>query len=400
MSRGSVYKYDTASGRRWGFVVDVPGDNRRQKRRTGYPTRKTAEAALAEWQGRFVGYYTGGSVTLNEYADTWLVTVARTKAPNTHRMYAQNLRLYLLPTLGHRTLDDVTPMDLDRLYAELGGRLASGTVLLVHRTASKLWNDAIRKGVASRNPATHADKPSPRKERKPPKVWTATQLGVFLDGVGGRRDYPMWHVAEYTGMRLGELAGLTWGAFNGERLSVHQQWTDDGMQPTKGHRFRTVTLDAVTLGVVRRWRTRLLEDAMEWGWRLDDSTRMFVDELGAPYSRWHWSSLPALTPEGLPRITLHGLRHTHATLLLSAGVHPKKVAERLGHASIGLTLDVYSHVTPEMDADVASVFAGVLSQIVTGIGSDGVPRVPAGSPQQDEIPRITGVSDPSGPVGG
>lgn len=375
MSRGSVYRYDTQRGVRWGFVVDLPGPDRQQRRRVGFRTRKECEQALTALQHRLAGYYTGRTITVGQWADQWVANMQ--KAPATVRGYAKNLRLYVLPRFGHRLLDDVSPLDVDAFYADLratvsertGRPLSPRTIEYTHATMSKLWADAIRKGLVSHNPTRGAERP-----RVPKKTgttfWTATQLAEFLMSVGDRRDYTLWHVAAHTGMRRAELAALTWGDWDGERFTVVKAG-DDGTGETKTRRGRTVTLDATSMLVMRRWRVRVLEDSLEWGWKVNDTTPIFTREDGRRYSLDYWSSFPKLIPEGLPRITLHNLRDTHASMLLAAGVHPKKVQERLGHSGIQVTMDVYSHVTPEMDADVADVFARALnlSQSVTGADS-------------------------------
>ena len=168
-------------------------------------------------------------------------------------------------------------------------------------------------------------------------------------------------------MRRGEPAGLRWDDVDLEhgrlrlrnsRVKGDGDVTEQGLN-LKGKRGRQITVDPVTAAALRAHRKAQLEERMAWGGAWQDSGRVFVHEDGSPF---HPDSITKMLKNrckvaGLPWIGVHGLRHTWASLALEAGVHPKVVQERLGHSSIAVTLDIYSHTTPGMDEDAAALVA-------------------------------------------
>jgi integrase len=202
------------------------------------------------------------------------------------------------------------------------------------------------------------------------KTWTATQLRHFLEYVSADRLYSLWLTAASTGMRRSEVLGLRWEDFdpNACRVATRQVVVLVDHQPVikatnkTDASTRLIALDAVTLEALREHRKQQLEERLAWGPAWIDSGLMFTCENGAPINperltRWFEARVRA---SGLPLIRLHDLRHTHATLALQAGVHAKVVQERLGHSSISMTLDTYSHAIPAMQEDAAERVANLV----------------------------------------
>jgi integrase len=226
--------------------------------------------------------------------------------------------------------------------------------------------DAERLEMVSRNAAAAAR--APTIQRLDRLTWTSDDLKEFLVSVSGHRLYAAFVVLATTGMRRGEALGLRWTDLDldaGE-LSIANTITTAGTgplvigPPKTARSRRQVFLDDATLAVLREHRKRQREERLAVGPAWDASQALvFCDELGAPI-RPDWFSREfrrLLRRAGLPEIRLHDIRHTYATLALKAGMHPKVVSERLGHATVGITLDLYSHVTPSIARDAADVVA-------------------------------------------
>ena len=201
------------------------------------------------------------------------------------------------------------------------------------------------------------------------KVWNADELRRFFELIDGHDLYAAFYVKANTGMRRGEVLGLTWRVidFDNARLSVAQTVTAPDYQMIvsdvkSAHSLRTIDLDERTVAVLRSWRKRQLETYMQTGVRTDDSGFVFTKPDGDPLHPDHFSQAfeRLIAKIDLPRIRFHDLRHTHATLLLKAGVPIKVVSERLGHASVAFTMQVYQHVLPGMPADAAATFGEIV----------------------------------------
>jgi integrase len=249
--------------------------------------------------------------------------------------------------------------------------LSPKSIRLVHLVLHKALSDARRKGTVIRNVAELADPPKQRaRKRQEIKVWSADELHRFLDHSRDHRLHPTWFVASHTGMRRGEVLGLRWADvdLDRRRLSVSQavilvayKMVISDIKTDTGR--RTIDLDGRTVEVLRAWRKRQLEERLLCGAAYQDNDLVFARPDGTPTNPDLFSQSfdRLLTRSDLPRIRLHDLRHTHATILLKAGVPVKVVSERLGHASPAFTISVYQHVIPGMQADAATVFSDLVA---------------------------------------
>jgi integrase len=274
---------------------------------------------------------------------------------------------------------------LDSLYDELetsGGRynqgLAAQTVLHVHRMLHKAFKDAVRRGKMGVNPAALVD--PPRAAPTDLDIWTVEQLRTFLDAVNDDEIYAAWLLFATTGMRRGEVAGLAREDLQLDRGRLRVQWTlgiVDGKftwkrRPKTKAGERVIALDPATVDALRRHlakqaKHRLIIGSrwprrqMDWrGEYRDDPVFAWPDgSIISPdrYSAWFIAVCEAA---GLRRIRLHDVRHTYASVGLrnASGWHEVKViSQRLGHSSIGFTLDTYAHVLPSADEQTAHTLA-------------------------------------------
>jgi integrase len=363
----------------WAYVVDLapPGAKRRQVTKAGFPTKTKALDAMNERQ---TDTKRGTAVersreTVGQYLARWLKAVRGEYRPGTWDTASIHVERYIAPrALAEMPLQAVTRTDVRTFLAELAehGRirgdvpLSRKTVHNVYRTLCRALNDAVEDRLRPDNPAAGAHK---LPESPPQATWTAEQLRMFYASVAADRWFALWRLAGSTGMRRGELAGIRWSDLDldARRVNLVEQHAKGGgtvsRQRLKGKRGRTIDLDAETVAALKSWRKRQAVERLawpgEWG---NEEDLVFAHEDGKAL---HPDSITKLfrrrvVAAGLPIIKTHGLRHTHASLMLAAGVPLKIVQERLGHASIAVTGDVYSHVTPGLQAEAAARVAAMI----------------------------------------
>lgn len=364
--RGHIYK----RGQRWTVVHDEPDAHgeRRQRSKGGFATRRAAQAFLTDQLSRLdSGAYAAPSkLTVAEYLTAeWLPAVRGTLRPLSVLKYEQVIRLHIVPRIGATRLQALSAGHLNGLYADLEAvGLSVSTRRLVHAVIGRALRDAERWGRVTRNVARLADPPARATSRA--TSWTAGELRRFLDHVAGEPLFALWRLAATTGMRRGELAGLTWRALDldGARLSVEQQLLPDRtFGPPKSVRSqRTVALDPVTVDALRAHQaTQLLERDFA-GPAYEDRDLVFCDALGGAI---HPTRLTARFAErrkaaGIPAGSLHTLRHTAATLALTQGVPVHIVAARLGDDPKTI-LATYAHLLPQSDEMAAERVAAALA---------------------------------------
>ena len=312
---------------------------------------------------------------LDEYLDQWMVRQRLRLRPRTWDAYRLTIATYITPTLGDVALPELGPAAIERLYGELldhGGRndrpLALATIRHVHGVLHKALADAVRTDLLAANPADRVALPRRDLRDDAPatvQAWTAEEARRFLQQTRDDQHAALWAVALGTGMRRGELLGLRWRDVDLDDLlvTVTGALTEHRGQvqraATKTSRVRRLYIDDRTAGAPareRRGRSPTTAVARD----LED---LVFAEDGAPLSpqrTTHRFRRLVRRLRGVPAIRLHDVRHTHATLLLAAGVPIKVVSERLGHATIAMTLDVYAHVLPAMDREAAERFGALL----------------------------------------
>jgi integrase len=377
--RGHIRK----RGSKWAVVVDVGYDEsgkRLQKWHSGFARRKDAERALTEVLGRLESgtYVAPAKLTVRGFLeDEWLPAIRASLRPSTYESYKLNVARATY-SIGSVRLQQLTPAMLNRLYGELGRErkvgdevrppLSPRSIRYVHTVLRHALADGVRWNRLARNVADAAEPPSAKAAKAAPmRIWGAEQLRTFLEHVREDRLYAAYRVAAMTGLRRGEVLGLRWRDvdLDAGRLAAVQTLIGERQlsRPKTEHGRRNVELDPGTVTALREHRKRQLEERLAWGpayW--DEPDLVFRRENGEPL--WPRTFSRAfeqhIREAGLPVIRLHDLRHTHATLALHAGVHPKVVSERLGHSTVAITLDIYSHAVPAMQADAAAKVAALV----------------------------------------
>jgi integrase len=347
---------------------------RRIRARRGFTTKREASQALRE---ALAAYERGRSVrhsrkTIAEFLNEWHAAVRPSVRPTTWVNYRAYLDAYVLPVIGATSLQELTPVRLNLLYAHLldqgrvraAGGLAAKTVQNVHRMLHRALRDAVKWDMVPRNVADDADPPRVGRPRR--TVWTPDQLGAFVQHVRSDRFFALWLLATTTGLRRGELAGLRRGDVDlvhavvspsVTRVVVDGRVQESDTKTSAGE--RAIALDPATRDAlksyVRTWEEerRLLGQSSELLFVWPDGRPLHPDTVTALFHK-HCQAA------GLPKIRLHDVRHSYATAALKNGVPAKVISERLGHANAAFTLQTYTHVTPGMDRAAAESVAALI----------------------------------------
>jgi len=356
-------------------------EERRRETKAGFATQKECQAAMNKLLVAVEqhNYAAPTKASVKQYlTKEWLPAVKSTIRPSTYNSYVQHVECHIAPHIGTVKLQKLSGSQVNALYAELAetGRkdgktgLSPMTIHHVHACLHKACKDAVRWGRISRNPLDAADPPRKKGDgTKEMHTWSKEQLKAFLGSVKDERLYALWHTIAMTGMRRGEAIGLRWSDVDleGGRLAVRRALIPNGREvivsePKTVKGRRVIAIDPGTIEVLKAQAARQLEEQNDWddGWV--ETGLVFTVENGAALdpesiSRY-WRQ--AVKKSMLPSIRLHDLRHTHATLALQAGIHPKVVSERLGHATVSITLDTYSHAIPAMQEEAAALIAGLV----------------------------------------
>lgn len=316
---------------------------------------------------------------LSDYLDDWLERRRSHLRPTTVAGYRHSVRCYLRPHLGDLRLDELDRRAIETVYARLltdggadGGPLSPATVRQCHAILHRALEDALLDGILARNPARSARPPrlDPNTDEISDgfRAWTIEEGTRFLNHVDHDPDRTLWHLATGTGARRGELLGLRWRDvdLDASQVRIRRALSVVHGVPrllgTKTSQARVISIgDSVVDALERRRdeqdheRRRAASWHDRWGLVLtapDGEPR----SPGAVTARFR--RLVRTLP--VPAIRFHDIRHSHATWLLALGVPMKVVSDRLGHATIAMTMDTYSHVLPAMDQDAAARLEALL----------------------------------------
>jgi integrase len=336
---------------------------RRYINKTVHGTKKDADKYLtAKLRDKDLGLnIEPASESLGQYLDKWLETSVKPRVRSrTYDDYAALMTRYVRDPLGAIKLSDLRPIDIQKLYQSMQEReLSARVVRYTHAVLSSALKQAVKWDMLHRNPASAVD--LPRMVRKEMKAMAPVEAGRFLDAVKGTRQYALFNFALTTGMRPQEYLGLKWsdidlekGSATVRRAIVWSREKGGGWQfaePKTSRSRRTMPLPMTTVKALSEHKRQQGVERLRIGSEWQDNGLVFPTTIGTPYtlssltSKWF---KPALVKAELSGFNLYSLRHTHATLLLANGENAKVASERLGHSTIVLTIDTYSHVFRDM----------------------------------------------------
>ncbi len=362
----SIHK--DAAGRWHGYVsMGLRPDGKRDRRHVSGTTRAAVVAKVRELeQKRDAGLAdpTQTNMSVSEWLDHWLENVAVRKVrPRTWESYESIVRLHLKPGLGHHRLQRLQPEHLEQHYSALADSgLSAATVLRVHRVLSRALKVALQRGRTGRNVAALVDPPAAGRADSASPL-NADEARAVLSAAAAMRNGARWTVALALGLRQSEALGLRWSDVD---LQVGRLTVRRGLHRVKGRGLvyeepkadrsrRTIALPKRLVEALQRHHTAQAQERLAGGTLWEHNDLVFAQANGRPIDRradWKaWKAL--LQAAGVRDVRLHDGRHTAATLLLTAGVHPRVVMELLGHSQMRTTTDTYSHVLPALAQEAA-----------------------------------------------
>ncbi len=370
--RGHIRKKGEHS---WQITVDI-GAGQDGKRRRHFETvhggKKDAQRRLHELIVSLEkGVYTPlGRLTLADHLHNWLEGYVKTNcSQRTLDGYQSIIERHLIPGLGHIQLKQLQPPAIQAYYGKAVEQLSARTVHHQNRVLSQALKYAVRQGYLGRNPCDLVDAPSPRKKLM--RTLTPGEVGFLFDTAQDSPYYPVIYTAVSTGLRQAELLGLRWRDVDLDllSLSVSQVLYKRGKvcifkEPKTAHSRRRVAMTPKLALFLRDYladRERLYH---QLGKELALDDLVFASVEGKPLDpgvvshNFHRIAARA----GLKNVRFHDLRHTFASLMLLRGAKPKVISEALGHASVGFTMDVYSHIIEGMQADAMALLDEVLPE--------------------------------------
>ncbi|MFH1141149.1 MAG: site-specific integrase [Chloroflexota bacterium] len=369
--RGSLRQRARGS---WSLKVELPrgpDGKRRQLFETFAGNKKAADARLAELIASANDGYVirPERVTVGELMGLWLQDHAAQVRASTIEGYSKKVRRHIAPALGNLALRALEPSHVQALYRELLGKVSARTVLHIHRILQEGLDYAVKLAYISRNPCKAVTPPRP--ERKEMRAMSPQEANAVLEAARATPYYALFHTALYTGLRRSELLGLQVGNVDLTLGIIH---VVRAMHVLKGGKVvytepksakgrRAVALTPSNAVVLRDHLAKLESNMIDLGVAFTDATPVFSWPDGRPMLpngvSVAWRRL--VRGLGLRGVRLHDARHTHASFMLAQGVHPKIVQERLGHSTIAITLDTYSHVAPGLQAAAALAFDKMLA---------------------------------------
>lgn len=360
-------KYGPTWRIRWDAGIK-PDGSRRQLSEGGFKTKREAELALRERLDEVERGMALDSrkMRVEDYLAQWLES-KRSIRSSTRRAYEGHVRVHLNPHIGKIPLRSLRAEHLDSMYSAIrtSDRPPSvATMRRIHATLRGALNTAFKRRLIPFNPANQVElPPEPLAERA---VWSFAEVDAFLTLAKRDRLGAAYHLLATTGMRRGECCGLSWSDVDLEAgtVTVRRQLTQSGKarefgEPKTRRGARTISLDAETVGVLRTHRAGQAAERLAWGSAYESQDLVFCKEDGAPVSPELVSRrFIALGAEaGLPRIVLHGLRHSYATNALASGEEVVIVSKRLGHSRSHFTADNYMRQTDAADRQAAERMA-------------------------------------------
>ncbi len=359
---------------RYAFGTNPATGKRRIVTATVKGTRKDAERELRrQLRSLDTGEHVDPTrMTVREWLTTWLAAVRQEVAPKSHERYSEIVENYLAPALGHLPITKLAPSHIQKAYSDWAagcrrdgksGGLAARTRRHMHRILKTALTRAVEQQVLARNPTDAFKKRLPKVEHREMAILSTEQSARLLETIKHTRVYWPVLLALSTGMRRGEVLALRWKNVDLDRATLRVmeslEQTKAGLRfkAPKTERTRAITLPAFAVEGLRRLKRRQAEELLMLGTRQNGETIVCSRADGLPLqprSLTHQFTYLVSRAKDLPRVRFHDLRHSHATHLLLAGVHPKVAQERLGHSTITTTLDLYSHVTDTMQSDAAA----------------------------------------------
>lgn len=390
MASGHIRKREHKNGHSWQIIIEAEIDQLTGKRNRIYKTikgtKKQAEKVMVQMlsemnQGIFIHESTK---TLEQFLLEWLDTYIRpTKSPTTTKRYVEQVEKYIIPALGKKKLQDLKSMDIQKFYNALAEKsplsdkpLSAKSIKNIHMNFLGALGQAVKMDLIKKNPAKHVEVPKTKKYQA--EVYTPEEVQTLLENVIDTDMEVPIALLVGLGLRRGEVLALRWQDVDLERgkVCIRRNMVKVGKEiifkdPKTETSNREIELPSTLLKLLQVERKRYLTNKLKMGEQFEDNDLVVCwddgkcinpDTLSQKFRR-------LIERIGLKHIRLHDLRHTNATLMLEYGVNIKVAQQRLGHASISTTMDIYSHVTEKVEKEAADKLdKGIFEALDIGIG--------------------------------
>lgn len=348
----------------------------KEKSQRGFKTKKEAQLAAAKVEQEIKsGLFISEDMTYQQAFEEWWAVHSKTIKPSSQNTTFLKFKKHILPKFGPIKLKEITPSYCQKVINELAEQIKSVHDYKMH--ANQVFKYAVRKGYLVTNPMEHVEIPKQEEEflaesEKKRNFWTKDEVQKFLRLAKEHmelQDYIMFYMLIYTGMRKGELLALEWKDVDltKRRIRIHQTlFFKNGkeiFQKVKTYQERTISIDDQTAKMLQKWRIQQREMLLKIGQSerpIYVLTRPDLRPLRHAHPNDKLTSF--IKRHGLHPITIHGLRHTHASLLFEAGASVKEVQDRLGHRDIQTTMNIYTHVTENIQERTAELFGNFLAE--------------------------------------
>ena len=362
-------------GYTWSFTVDIGRDpatgKRRQKTRSGFETKKQAQEACAKLISELSKgtYIEPSKIAYKDFLDQWLESKETRVRKATYSKYMNHIKNHIKPGLGNMPLSEITPMMIDRFYTRLRKEkgLSNTSIADIHNIVKSTFKQAMVWNMVGRNPAELVT--PPKRDKKEPRLRRMEKCTRFLKAAQGHREYIAFLLALTTGMRQSEILALRWKDidFDRQTISVNQTLEHDGKglnTKTKSHNsYRLISIDDETINQLKKHKGLISREKLLLGPGYQDHGLVIPTSVGTPLNPRNLlrTFYRFIKLSGVPKITFHDLRHTHASLLLMQKENPKAVAERLGH-DVRMLMETYAHILPNMQKETAANFGKMFYQ--------------------------------------
>jgi integrase len=370
--------YFRKRGDKWSFTIDIGRDpatgKRTQKTRSGFKTKKEAQEHCAKLiteltKGIFVD---SKNMTVQELIEEWLETVKVKVRDTTFKNYSRAANSRIIPVLGQSKLKELSISHVQKYVNDcIEEGLSSSYIEYIFTVLKSSMEYAIKTERLVKNPLKYVEIPRPRRAQH--ITWSIEEINRFLHFA--QFDSPIYHIIFklliHTGMRRGEVLGLHWKEVDlkNNKISVTTSlvYDEDGFRCTDlktASSKRLISIDDELVSELKKYKANQNQFKLALGAGYEDQDLVCAREDGRPiYPRTLATKFDSIIKKAsVPKIRLHDLRHTHATILLKLGENPKVVSERLGHSTVTMTLDTYSHVTPDMQKSTADKFGNALKK--------------------------------------
>lgn len=363
MAGGHIRKRDKS----YNVVVELERDpvtgKRKQKSIGSFKTKKEAEKALVETVSKINRneFIMPKKTLTKDFLTLWLNTYAVNLSPTTYNGYRLIIENHLIPCLGSKELQKLQPLHIQKYYNEKRETLKGKTLLQHHRVLRKALDYAWKMQLISKNPADMVE--APRAQKYKAAVLEPKDVKKLLNAVHDTRFEVPTNLALALGLRLGEILGLRWSDVDFENgiINIEQNLVRAGTklifkEPKTEESKRSISAPYDLLKLLKEHKKKQIELKIRSGGEYNNKHNLVCTrDSGEPLNTSSFSHAfgDFIKRRDIPHVRFHDLRHTNATLMLLSGTAPKVASSRLGHSTISITMDLYSHVLKDMNKDAA-----------------------------------------------